>query len=211
MNKTKVKLCGFSTKETVDLAVKNGVNYVGFVFCERSKRNITPQKAQEISVDIPSKIKKVAVFVDLSDLELEQVVEHLKPDFLQIHDTDKNRISEIKKRFSLPIIKAFAVATADDIKNIDEYSDIAEYFLFDTKTDEAGGSGKSFDWTILKNLKTNKEWFLSGGLNINNIDLALNVTNAKMIDLSSGIEETKGIKSPKLITEFMNKIHSLNN
>lgn len=206
--KINVKLCGFTTKETFDLAVKSGVDLIGFVFHSKSPRNILPEKAQEISQDIPKNIKKVAVVVDPSDDELKQIITNLNPDFLQIHSDDYSRILQIKNHFKIPIIKAFQISNINDLNNIDKYNEVAEYFLFDAKDH---GSGKPFDWTILKNLKTTKKWFLSGGLNIENIENALNETNAKMIDLSSGIEEIRGIKSPKLITEFMNKIHFINN
>ncbi len=207
--KIKTKLCGFSTKETVDLAVKSGVDFIGFVFHSSSKRNISPETAAQISKDIPSHIKKVAVFVDKTNDEISKIIEHLKPDFLQIHSDNYSRILEIKNHFKLPIIKAFPISELKDLEAISDYEKIADYFLFDAKVAEVGGSGQSFDWTILKNLKTNKEWFLSGGLNAKNIEESLNITKAKIIDLSSGIEEIKGIKSPKLITEFMSKIKSL--
>ncbi len=205
----KTKLCGFTNKTTVDLAVASGVDFIGFVFYPSSVRNISPQIAGEISKDIPSKIKKVAVIVDSSNDEITQIIKYLKPDFLQIHNNKKSRILEIKNHFQIPIIKAFSISEIKDLEAIDDYKTIADYFLFDTKTPEIGGSGKSFDWKILNNLRTDKKWFLSGGLNINNIEEALRITKAQMIDLSSGIEESKGIKSPQLITKFINKIHSL--
>jgi phosphoribosylanthranilate isomerase len=206
---SKIKLCGFIDKKTVDLAVECKADLIGFVFYPPSSRNVSPQKAKEISADIGRGIKKVAVFVDLNDEQISQIIENLKPDFLQIHLDDFARISEIKNNFKIPIIKAFAIKDSKDLQAIGEYEKIADYFLFDAKSDEVGGSGKSFDWKILSNLKTNKEWFLSGGLNEKNIKEAILQTGAKMIDLSSGIEEIKGIKSEKLIKEFMNKVHSL--
>ncbi|MFT5703580.1 MAG: phosphoribosylanthranilate isomerase [Rickettsiales bacterium] len=207
--KIKTKLCGFTTKKTVDLAVECGANFIGFVFYPASKRNISPQNAGEISKDIPKEIKKVAVIVNPSDEDIIQIIKYLKPDFLQIHNKDLTRILEIKKQFNLPIIKAFAISEEKDLEKIKDYEQIADYFLFDAKVAEIGGSGKSFDWNILCNLKTNKNWFLSGGLNINNIEIALKNTNSTMVDLSSGIEETKGVKSPKLISGFMNKLASI--
>lgn len=203
----KVKLCGFTTKETVDLAVKRGASFIGFVFHEKSPRNILPQKAKEISVDIPKTVKKVAVVVEPSDDELKQIISNLNPDFLQIHSNDYLRILQIKNNFKIPIIKAFQISNISDLGSIKEYEEIAEYFLFDAKN---SGSGMSFDWRILKNLRTTKKWFLSGGINIDNIANALNETNAKIVDLSSGIEEIRGIKSAKLITDFMSKISTIN-
>ena len=202
----KTKLCGFTDKSTVDLAVASGADFIGFVFHDTSKRNISPQKAGEISADIPQSIKKVAVLVDPNNDQIEQIIQHLKPDFLQLHNTNKERTLEIRNYFQTPIIKSFAISNEVDLNKIKDYQKIADYFLFDTKTDEVGGSGTSFDWKILQNLNISTPWFLSGGLNIANIEPALKISGTQMIDLSSGIEEVKGIKSPKLIIEFMTKM-----
>ncbi|MFT6219814.1 MAG: phosphoribosylanthranilate isomerase [Myxococcota bacterium] len=210
MKKIITKLCGFTNKETVDLAVECGADLVGFVFYAPSKRNISAQEAGKISVDIPSNVKKVAVFVDLNDEDIAKIIENLKPDFLQIHSNDFSRILDIKNNFKIPIIKAFAIIDEKDLEVVSQYEEIADYFLFDAKTKEIGGSGKSFDWKVLDKLETAKKWLLSGGMDVDNIEKAIIQTGAKMVDLSSGIEETKGIKSKKLIKEFMNKIDSSN-
>ena len=203
------KLCGFTDLKTTTIAITNGANFIGFVFYALSTRNISPKQAGQIATQIPPNIKKVAVIVDATDDEIFNIIQYLKPDFLQIHNTSKQRIIDIKNRFNIPIIKAFSVAKAQDLEIIKDYEPIVDLFLFDTKSDEIGGSGKNFDWQILKNLDTKKGWFLSGGLNIANIDEAIKISGAKMIDLSSGIEEIKGIKSPKLIRDFMNVVRSL--
>ncbi|MES2677369.1 MAG: phosphoribosylanthranilate isomerase [Pseudomonadota bacterium] len=200
------KLCGFTTKETVDLAVASGADFIGFVFYPKSARNISAKRAAEIAHDIPRSVRVVAVIVDAQDKKIREILKYLQPDLLQIHSSKKSRILEIKNQFQIPIIKAFPISETKDLELVQDYENIADMFLFDGKT---SGSGESFDWKILQNLKTKKRWFLSGGLNIDNIDEALKITGARMIDLSSGIEEARGIKSPKLITEFMKKIHSL--
>jgi phosphoribosylanthranilate isomerase len=135
----------------------------------------------------------------------------LQPDFLQLHGKESNqRIEEIKKLFGLPIIKAIGIGSPQDLLEIKQYNS-ADILMFDTKIkDQTGGSGKNFDWKILQNLNTNKKWFLSGGLNIKNLEEALKITNAEMVDLSSGIEEIRGIKSSRLINAFMDKIKDLN-
>jgi len=207
-----VKLCGFTSKQTLDIAVNSDANLIGFIFHKNSPRNIEPSKAGELTADLPNTIKKVAVICNADNQKIKEIIFHLKPHFLQLHggETPK-RIQEIKNLFNLPIIKAIGVADKNDLNQIKFFEDVADILLFDTKIkNNFGGSGKVFDWKILENLQTEKKWFLSGGLNINNIEEALKITNAKMIDLSSGIEETKGVKSGKLITDFMNKISELN-
>ena len=207
-----VKLCGFTSKQTLDIAVNSGANLIGFIFHKNSPRNIEPFKAGELTANLPNKIKKVAVICDADNQKIKEIIFDLKPHFLQLHGEETpKRIQEIKNSFNLPIIKAIGVADKNDLDQIKFYEDVADILLFDTKIkNDFGGSGKTFDWKILQNLQTEKKWFLSGGLNINNIEEALKITNAKMIDLSSGIEETKGVKSGKLITDFMNKMSELN-
>lgn len=203
----KVKLCGFTNQETIDLAVKLGVDFIGLVFYQPSPRNIEPEKAAQIITNIPKSVKKVAVVVDASDDKIAQIIEYFGPDLLQLHGQETpQRVAEIKKKFSLATIKALAIHDTTSLVKIKDYEDAVDYFLFDAKTP---GSGQSFDWEILKNLNIKKDFFLSGGLNIENIDEALKTTQAQIIDLSSGIEEIKGLKSPKLIQEFMQKISIL--
>lgn len=204
----KTKLCGFTNLETTNLAVENGADFIGFVFCAKSPRNISPAQAGEITRAIPESVKKVAVIVDASDAEISKIIKYLEPDFLQLHGEETpERVLQIKSQFQIPIIKAFRIDDEQDLEQIKNYEEIADLFLFDTKN---AGSGQNFDWKILENLQTKKGWFLSGGLNIGNIEKALILTKAKMVDLSSGIEEIRGIKSAKLISDFMNKIKKEN-
>ena len=202
----KVKLCGFSNKETVDLAASLDVDFLGFIFCETSPRNISPEKAKEITEGLPANVKKVAVIVDADNDKIAHIAENLKPDYLQLHGKESpERVLEIKNLFHIPIIKAVAISNKNDLLKVKGYENIVDFFLFDTKVgNSSGGSGKIFDWEILQNLKISKNWFLSGGLNIDNIDFALKSTKAKMIDLSSGIEKTKGVKSRSMIKNMMN-------
>lgn len=207
----KVKLCGFSEKETIDFASQFNIDFMGFIFCPDSPRNIDLKNIAQITKNIPKNIKKVAVIVDESNEKIQQIINELKPDFLQLHGSENvSRVLEIKKLFKIPIIKAFRISTKDDLNQITDFEDVADYFLFDAKvTGYKGGSGQKFDWNILKDLKTQKEWFLSGGVNQNNLAEITQNFNIKMIDLSSAIEEVRGIKSKKLIKEFMNKISLL--
>ena len=205
----KVKLCGFTTKSEVDFAVSLGTDFVGFVFCDSSIRNISPVKAAEISKDINNKTNKVAVVVDADDNKLSKIIDHLKPDFLQLHGHESlARVLEIKNKFSAKIIKSFGISTINDLDLAKDYQEICDLFLFDTKTNIHGGSGRSFDWNILQNYKSPKKWFLSGGLNISNIAQALDLTGARMIDISSGIEEKRGLKSKQMIEALLRKIRS---
>lgn len=201
----KVKLCGFSSSETVEIAIAENCDFLGFIFVDKSPRFVTPKKAAEISRNVPVTIDRVAVVVDADFNYIAEIVKEFSPNYFQFHGTENiSYLKKFREKFpDIKIIKAFSIQDSSDLKSVEEFLDYADLFLFDGKNP---GSGKKFDWKILQNFSGKKNWFLSGGLNIDNIDEALKITGATMIDLSSGIEEVRGIKSPALIKEFMKKI-----
>lgn len=203
----KVKLCGFSEESSLQVAINEKCDFLGFIFVEKSPRFITPKKAAAISSKVPSTIAKVAVVANANFDFISEIVAEFSPDFFQFHGSETvDFLKEFHQKFpQIKIIKAFGIADSSDLKAVADFENIADLFLFDGKN---SGSGKKFDWKILQNFSAKKDWFLSGGLNFDNIDEALKITNARMIDLSSGIEEIRGQKSPQLIKEFMKKIRS---
>jgi phosphoribosylanthranilate isomerase len=210
----KIKLCGFTDKESIKFALKYEPDFMGFIFYPPSKRNINLKQAREFANINFGKTKKIAVIVNGNDVDITQIIENLKPDFLQLHGEESlDRCLEIKRRFSLPIIKSIAIF--EDLKiskileKVRQYQNIADFLLFDSKTKEKGGSGKVFDWEILKKLNLKKDYFLSGGLDINNIAEAKKISGAKIFDLSSGIEEKKGVKSLEKIKNLMELFNEL--
>lgn len=200
-----VKLCGFTESQSLLSAIKNNADFIGFVFYDKSPRNITVAKAAELAKLVPAHIHKVAVVVNPSLELLHDIASNLQPQYFQLHDVaDKKRILEIKNTFpNIKIIQAFAIGKKIDLEQSLDFSDVSDIFLFDNIT---SGSGKSFDFNFLQNFSCKKNWFLSGGLNINNIEEALQIKGVKMIDISSGIEKVRGEKSPQLIQEIMHKI-----
>lgn len=212
----RVKLCGFTEATSLQAAIDQKCDFVGFIFYEKSPRYITPQNAKKLSPLIPTNIAKVAVVVDASFELLSEISQNFQPDFFQFHGTENvEYLQQIRQKFSdIKIIKAFRINNSQDLAATKIYENDVDFFLFDSSTKtEFGGSGKTFDWKILQNFTSTKnqgkKWFLSGGLNINNIDAALKITGANMVDISSGIEESHGKKSPKLITEFMQKVRKI--
>ncbi len=205
----KVKLCGFSEELSLRSAIDCGADFVGFVFCEKSPRNISLTRSQTLGAMVPSHVAKVAVVVDESLENLEKIAQSLQPQYFQLHGSENlERVLVIKKHFpNIKIIKAFGVATKSDLEQSLDFIDVADIFLFDNIK---SGSGKSFDFEILQNFSCKKNWFLSGGININNIEEALKTTGAKMVDVSSGIEKERGKKSSDLIKEFMQKAKNVN-
>jgi len=201
----KIKLCGFSEEESLKTAINCGCDFIGFVFYDKSERNISIRKAKEISKIIPTTIAKVAVVVSPNQGFLSEIVDEFKPDYVQFHGQESvEYLEKFKQNFpEIKIIKALAIKEKQDLDDVKNFEEIADLFLFDNIS---GGSGKVFDWNLLKNLNTNKEWFLSGGINVSNVKEAVKKTGAKMIDVSSGIESSKGVKSSKIITDFIREI-----
>jgi phosphoribosylanthranilate isomerase len=201
----KIKLCGFSEIETVKTAIAQKCDFLGFVFYEKSPRHISLQKAVEISPHIPAQIFKVAVVVDANFDFLQEIAQKFAPDFFQFHGNESPEFLALARQNfpKIKIIKALKISNQSDLSQVKIFEDYVDYLLFDNKN---AGSGEKFDWKILQNFSSKKDWFLSGGINLKNIDQALQIKGVKLIDISSGIEEIRGKKSARLIAEFMQKI-----
>ncbi len=208
----KVKLCGFTEAATLQAAIANKADFIGFVFAANSPRYIDPEQVAELSKLVPPTINKVAVFAN-TDLEIiKKVHKNLNPQYFQFHGSETPRFLEkIREIFPrVKIIKAFKIANRNDLREVRAFESVSDMFLFDSKPrnqkEPMGGSGHAFDWKILFGFRSRREWFLSGGLDANNALAAVKITNARAIDVSSGIEKTRGEKSVELIEQFMKKV-----
>jgi phosphoribosylanthranilate isomerase len=198
---TKVKICGCTDIKTIQTAIDHKVDYLGFVFYEKSPRNLTPKQATKLTKNIPSHINKVAVIVN----ETNEFIEYIQNDFdyLQLHgDEDVNRIKEIKEKFNKKIIKTIKVTDEASANTFEQFVNEVDIFLFDSPAME---KSKKFSWQILSKLKIRKPWFIAGSININNVDEILKFKPTG-IDVSSGLEDSPGVKSEKKIIEFLNKV-----
>ncbi len=200
----KIKNCGINTPEAVSAAVESGADYLGFMQYPPSPRHIHSTDAAAFSAHLPSHVKSVAVMVNPTDGQLRQLLQEWQPDILQLHgDETPERVSTIRQLTSLPIIKAINIATLDDVNATRIFQPVADMLLFDTKHDSVrGGSGIAFDWGLLASQSLTKPWFLSGGLDAANVVEAVTRTRAPMVDVSSGIESSRGVKDPTKITAF---------
>lgn len=199
-----IKLCGFTEPQSLQCAIDSDCDFVGFVFVEKSIRYISPNAAAELSRIAFGRTKKVAVVVDSSPQFLEKIIKNIEPEFIQMHGSESvEDIANFKKNFpQIKVIKAFSVSKKSDLEETKKYSEVADLFLIDGSKP---GSGEAFDWKILSDFQCKNDWFLSGGLNSENIETAIKKTGAKMIDISSGIEKIRGIKSPELIQQIIKK------
>lgn len=206
-----IKICGLKTPEAVTAALDGGATHIGFIFFPKSPRNVTPEQAAALRAAAAGRAKVVAVTVDADDAMLDEIVATVKPDMLQLHGTETpERVSAVKTRYDLPVMKAFAIREASDLNAIAPYKGIADRFLFDAKPPKGaelpGGNGVSFDWDLLAALDGDVDYMLSGGLNAGNIAEALLKTKAPGIDISSGVESAPGEKDVHLIEEFFKAV-----
>lgn len=203
-----VKICGLSTPETMAAAVSAQARYVGLVFFQKSPRFVDVPRARQLALAVPFGVCKVGLFVDPTDADLSAVMDHVPLDMVQLHGQEsRERISQIRENFGLPVMKAFGIATADDLEKIAHYGSVADQLLVDAKPppggDVPGGNGLPFDWRLIENRRWPVPWMLSGGLTADNVAQAVRLTGANQIDLSSGVESARGVKDVGMIQTFM--------
>lgn len=203
-----VKICGITGEEPLEAAIGAGADYTGFVFFERSPRNVTLERAARLAGQAKGRIKTVALTVDASDAAIEAIVAAMHPDFLQLHGHESvERIKHLRSLTKIPVMKAIRVAAPQDIAAARAYEDAADILLFDAAISAPGalpgGNGVPFDWRWLPEASLRPDFMLSGGLNSGNVLEALRASGALAVDVSSGVETAPGVKSPGLIEEFI--------
>lgn len=196
---TRIKNCGLRTADSIHQSAASGATFVGFVHHEASPRHLPLDEMAQLAAIARPKLKTVAVLVAPSDALLDDLVKHVAPDYIQLHALDIPRIQAISVRYETPIISAMSVTSAADLTYALEYEAISKHVLFDAKHP---GGGQPFDWHLLKNIPLRKPWFLAGGLTAANVGEALRITQAPMVDVSSGIEDAPGHKSLEKIAAF---------
>ena len=207
--KVEIKICGINSKESA--IASRGAKYIGFVFCKESPRFVEPNIVKRIIPYLSKSQKKVGLFVNEKIDLVKKITLDLKLDMIQLHgDENEEFIRRIKMLTNRKVIKAIPVKTIEDVKISEEFKNFCDMILFDTKTNnQFGGSGTSFDWKLLKNFKTSNKWMVAGGLNINNIKNALEITKPDIVDISSGVEKERGVKCEKKIRNFIKYVRKL--
>lgn len=198
-----VKICGLTNLEDARFVSGALADYLGFIFFEKSPRYIEPPKAGAIINWIEGP-QTVGVFVNQPLDDVNMIVRQTGIDLVQLHGTESPNYCQLVEK---PVIKAFHIdsnTTAGDLKNtMEPYVGHVEYFLFDTKTDGLwGGTGKTFDWNLLEKISHERPFFLSGGLNADNVSNACKLANPYAVDLSSGVEQAPGIKDYDKLEQF---------
>ena len=203
-----VKICGLSTRETLDAALEAGADMVGFVFFPPSPRHLSLDTARELARQVKQRATRVALTVDADDATLEGIVAALAPDILQLHGHETpGRVSEIKRKFGREVMKVLPVERASDLATLPDYAAVADRILFDARPPKGatrpGGLGAVFDWQLLKDLDLKLPFMVSGGLHADNVAEAVRITRAGGVDVSSGVERAPGIKDVEMIRAFI--------
>lgn len=204
----RVKICGLKEPEHVAAAAEAGATYLGFNFFAKSPRSVTIPEAAALALTVPTGVAKVALTVNATDAELDAITSDVPLDMLQLHGAESpERVSEVKARYGLPVMKVIGIADRADLAALDLYQNVADQILVDAKPPRnavlPGGNGLTFDWTLLLGRVWRRPWMLAGGLRPDNVALAIRSTNARQVDVASGVESAPGVKDAELIYAFV--------
>lgn len=204
----RVKICGLKTLSDVAAVAASGAAYAGLVFFAKSPRNLSIPEARELALAAPVGLAKVALTVNADDAFLDAITEAMPLDMLQLHGHESpDRVAELRARYGLPVMKAVGVADEGDLAAVFDYSLVADQILIDAKPPQnatlPGGNGLSFDWRLVAQRRWLRPWMLAGGLTPQNVAEAIRLTNARQVDVSSGVESAPGVKDPARITAFV--------
>ncbi|WP_116130983.1 phosphoribosylanthranilate isomerase [Tropicimonas sp. IMCC34043] len=203
----RVKICGLTRPQDVSAVVAAGAAYAGFVFFAKSPRNLDPAAARALALEAPSGLAKVALTVDATDAELDQILDMVPIDMLQLHGKESpERVALVRERYGLPVMKAVGVASEADLPAVADYGLVADQLLIDAKPPKGavlpGGNGLSFDWRLIGGRRWALPWMLAGGLTPDNVAEAIRLTGARQVDVSSGVESAPGVKDAARIAAF---------
>ncbi len=198
-----IKICGLTTRETVDASVTAGASHIGFVFFAASPRDIAPDHAFALGRDI-GRVARVGVFVEPDDALLDRAA--LALDIIQLHGVDPARVANVRARYGLPVWRAAGVASRDDVVAAVAAGG-GDRLLFDAKAPTGsalpGGNGVRFDWRLLDGVDIGRAWGLSGGLDAATVGDAVRYARPPLVDVSSGVEDAPGEKSVSKIKAFI--------
>jgi len=208
-----VKICGINSAEAADATVRAGADLGGLVFHPKSPRHLSLDAGRALADRLRGKLRLVALVANVDDEMISTVLRAVNPAFLQLHGYETpERVSQIRARFGVPLIKAIFVADAADLASVAAYEDAVDMLLFDAKAPDGaarpGGHGAPFDWKLLRGRTFRRPWLLAGGLNPANVARAVAASNAPGVDVSSGVETAPGVKDVQMIADFVSAARS---
>ncbi|MCR9157829.1 MAG: phosphoribosylanthranilate isomerase [Rhodobacteraceae bacterium] len=208
----RTKICGLTRPEDVHACASAGATYIGLNFFPKSPRFVSFEAARDLAFEAPIGLAKVGLVVNANDTFLDDLMALVPLDFIQLHGSESpERVSEVRMRYGLPVIKAVGVADEQDVAALDLYAEVADQVLVDAKPPKnavlPGGNGVSFDWRLISARRWPKPWLLAGGLTPDNVAEAIALTGTQQVDVSSGVESAPGVKDGGLIRDFILATH----
>jgi phosphoribosylanthranilate isomerase len=202
----KIKICGMKESANIEEVSALAPDYMGFIFYENTPRFV----GREFNMpnNFPASIKRVGVFVNESIAVILNKVKHYRLDFVQLHGDESVGLCNKLNHEGVSVIKVFRVSDDFDFATTEEFVDVSEYFLFDTRGKQYGGNAERFNWHVLKNFNQKVPFFLSGGIGPESIDeiLQLKDLNLHAIDVNSGVEQSPGRKDKSKVSVIINKL-----
>lgn len=210
------KICGINDPEAMRAAIAGGASHVGLVFYPPSPRSVQPGEAMTLASVVPQQVQKVGLFVDPENDQIDKTLFVAKLDILQLHgDEPPDRVADLKSRTGKKVMKVIKVSDPSDLAQAEAYTRVADLLMFDAKPPKdmknalPGGNAVSFDWRILSGRQWPLPWMLAGGLNAANVSDAVSLSDAPIVDTSSGVEDVPGRKNPEKITEFLRAVSEI--
>lgn len=207
--RTRIKMCGMTREKDVELGINLGIDALGFIFFGKSPRNVAPDFVKAVISKVPPFVDCVGVFVNRDREEVEEIVEYCGLSHAQLHGQEDPKYCERLERFAAPchVIKAFRVGSESKGEDFLPYNDLVHGYLLDTyQKGTVGGTGKSFDWSLIKHLELKRPVILAGGLAPDNVLDAIAAVSPFAVDVNSGVELEPGIKDHTKVTEFIQKV-----
>ena len=204
----KIKVCGLRDKSNLNNLMELPLDYMGFIFYSKSSRYVGDNFDAEITKMIPLHIRKVGVFVNESVENMMTLAKKYQLDAIQLHGDESPNECRLIKDSGFEVFKAFQLNDSFQFEVLDAYHKNCDYFLFDTKSESYGGSGKKFNWEILKKYKGETAFFLSGGIGIDDVKAVNTFQHTQLfgLDLNSGFEESAAVKNVMLVNEFLKSV-----
>jgi phosphoribosylanthranilate isomerase len=205
----KVKVCGMRDPENILQVAALQPDYMGFIFYKDSKRYVSDFISPELLAELPAKIQKIGVFVNAETGDIKEQVELYNLDLVQLHGHETPRQCKELQEAGIKVIKAFSVDDAFSFHSTLVYERYCDYFLFDTRGNNYGGNGTVFDWEILKGYIADKPYFLSGGLNLENLqskEFEELRPKPYAVDVNSGFEQEPGLKKVVELKQLLEHI-----
>ncbi len=212
----RAKICGLNEAKSVQAAVDAGAAFLGFNFYPPSPRAVSPEQAGALAEPVPGHVTRVGLFVDAGDAAIDAAIDAARLDMLQLHGGESpERVAALRARTGRQVMKVIKVAAPADLEQAPAWYDSADWLLFDAKAPRdmkgalPGGNALAFDWLLLKDRDFPLPWMLAGGLDAGNVDEAVRLSGARVVDTASGVEDSPGVKSTAKIRHFLKAVAAI--